>query len=641
MQRVLCLLIFVITLFNLNVSGQSNHNSIRNFDDIIDIEKSNFTGKNNFSTSTYTNTYDVKYYRLNLTLDPDTLFIAGNVSIHFVPNQNLQSIIFDLNTILTVDSIRYVNQNIPFIHNKNRIEVTQIFSINALDSLTIYYHGAPPKNGTSFKASSHNGVPIIWTLSEPYGAMDWWPCKQTLTDKADSVDMYVTAPKENKVAGVGNLISETITGNNKLTYWKSRYPIVPYLVALAVTPYAEISFHSQLSNGPLFVQNYVYKEDSANIIPQLLATDTLLQYYDSVIGVYPFMNEKYGQAQFGRGGGMEHQTMSFMTHFGFALNAHEMAHQWFGDKITCGSWSDIWLNEGFATYFAGLPLETMYNGKFWNEWKLKFLERATLIANESIYVTDTTDVSRIFDPYLTYAKGGFVLHMLRKQIGDSLFFKGIKSYISDSDLAYKTALTSDFFSHIELAADTNLDIFKNQWIYGKGFPSYNLEWKQLGNEIHISLSQITADPSISFFYLDVPILITGQNGEQHLFKVKHIDNKQKVMITLPFDAQTIQIDPYLDLISKSNFVINTDLVSELILYPNPTSNTLYVSLGKDYYRATGYQIISADGKIVTQISSINQTGSLEIDVKNLSHGTYRITIFTETKEITKGFVVVD
>jgi aminopeptidase N len=451
--------------------------------------------------------------------------------------------------------------------------------------------------------------------------------------------MYVTAPRENKVAGVGNLISEITHGNLLTTYWKSRYPIVPYLVAIAVTPYAEVSFNTSLTTGSLFVQNYVYKEDSASVIDQLLATDVLLRYYDSLIGPYPFMKEKYGHAQFGRGGGMEHQTMSFMTHFGFALNAHEMAHQWFGDKITCGSWSDIWLNEGFATYFAGLPLETMYNGDYWMDWKKRYLERATQEPDGSVYVEDTTDVGRIFNPYLSYAKGGYVLHMLRSQIGDSSFFAGIKSYANDPKLSYKTALTGDLFRHMEQSSGIDLSVYKNQWIYGKGFPSYNLEWEQSGLELQFRLSQTTSDASIPFFYIKVPILLQGEHGEQYWITINPETNGQEFRFTVPFQVVKVNIDPNLDIISKANFVINTASLTDVHIYPNPAVNFLSIAPGGDFKRVTGYQIISSDGKIIQQTSGLNNSFSWTINLETCSHGTYIIIIYSDEKSITKGFVV--
>ncbi len=620
--------------------GQVTTSNIFDFEEIIEFEKSQ-SDFNSFTETQNANQYNVTYYRLDLSVDPDTLYISGNVTIFFIPNQDVSSIVFDLNSLLTIDSITYKNTLTTFTHLENIITVDANFAENILDSITIFYHGQPPLIEASFKAEHHNGIPIIWTLSEPYGAKDWWPCKQSLTDKADSVDMYVTAPSEHKVAGNGNLISEINNGDSTITtYWKNRYPIVPYLVALAVTPYAEFSFYSNLQEGALLVQNYIYKEDSAAVINQLLTTDTLLQFYDSVIGPYPFMNEKYGHAQFGRGGGMEHQTMSFMSHFRFGLNAHELAHQWFGDKITCGSWQDIWLNEGFATYFAGLPLETMYEGSEWNNWKKTFLNRTISQPNGSVFVDDTTLVSRIFDPTLSYAKGGYILHMLRKQIGDDPFFKGIQAYISDPELIYKTAVTSDFFNHIENQTGTDLSTFINQWIYGQGFPSYNLEWNQVGNELKLKLAQTTSDPSIPFFFLDVPILVEGENGDSLWLKISHIENHQKENIVVPFNVSKISIDPNLDLISKANFVINTSSFSDINIFPNPGVDFINVAPGGEFERITSYTIYSADGKVMESAKNVNYTNEWCINTSQWADGNYQMVLFSKEKSTTKGLVIL-
>jgi aminopeptidase N len=637
LSRYIFLAFILISCYSF---GQVPRSNIFDFEEIVEIEKSQSNFKS-FTETQNVNLYDVKYYRLRLNVDPDTLYISGNVTVFFIPNQDISTIVFDLNNILTVDSVRYKNTLTSFTHSKDAITINTNFSENTLDSITLFYQGQPPLYEASFKLGDHNGVPIIWTLSEPYGAKDWWPCKQSLTDKADSVDMYVTTPSGNKVAGNGNLISETENGDSTITtYWKSRYPIVPYLVALAVTPYAEFSFYSNLKEGRLFVQNYIYKEDSAAVINQLLATDTLLQFYDSVIGPYPFMNEKYGHAQFERGGGMEHQTMSFMSHFGFGLNAHELAHQWFGDKITCGSWQDIWLNEGFATYFAGLPLETMYGGSEWTNWKETFLNRAISQPNGSVFVDDTTSVSRIFDPTLSYAKGGYVLHMLRNQIGDKPFFDGVKSYISDSALIYKTALTSDFFNHIEAQTGSDLSTFVNQWIYGQGFPSYNLEWNQVGHELKLKLAQTTSDKSVPFFYLDVPVLIESESGDSLWIKISHVENDQKEIVPVSFTVSRITIDPDLDLISKANFVINISSFTDINIYPNPSIDFINVAPGGEFTKITSYKVYSANGKEMESVEHINYTSEWQINTSQWADGNYKIVLFSEEKSITKGIVII-
>lgn len=630
--------LYLFFLFgSITVYGQ--YNLVRDFEEIVKYEKIGTQNQRAFTESQHSQNYDVSYYQLHLNVTPDSHYIQGHVSIHFTPHQNITQIIFDLNSVLQVDSITQNHQTLSFEHLNNQVIIQQSFQNNQNDSVTIHYHGVPP-HSASFRTDYHQNTPILWTLSEPYGALDWWPCKQSLSDKADSVDTFVTVPNGNKVAGIGNLISETPHPNATTTvHWKSNYPIATYLVAIAVTPYAEINFQSSLSTGNLLVQNYVYKEDSADVIHQLMATDTLLQFFDSLIGPYPFMSEKYGHAQFGRGGGMEHQTMSFMYHFGFGLTAHELAHQWFGNQITCGSWSDIWLNEGFATYFAGIPFEFLYQDSSWYQWKKTFLERATALSDGSIYVHDTSNVSRIFDPNLSYAKAGYMLHMLRKQIGDDHFFNAVKSYASDQRLKYGFAYTDDFFAHIEAQTGQRISTFKNQWIYGQGYPSFNLEWKQQGSELELSLSQTTSHASVSFFFLNVPILIESEHGDSLWYYIYHETNNQIEQTTVPFKVYKITIDPDLDLISKANFSINTTSLDGLKVYPNPANGQVTISPGGEMKYISEYQIISTDGKIIRQVSIPPFSFPKEIDVSYLSQGEYILILRHKEKSTSHKLII--
>jgi len=638
MVRMLFAFFVLASLFAQAVMGQSLQKQPWDVEEIMISEKNQSQFKKPYSNA-LTNTYDVKYYRLDLTVNPSIRFITGNVTIYFVPNQNLSQIVFDLSNSLVVDSVKSSSQG-AFSHAQDAIAYNQNFTANVLDSVTIYYHGVPNPSSTAFVQDEHDGTPIIWTLSEPYGVMEWWPCKQSLTDKADSIDMFVTAPAKYKVAGNGSLVSEIISDTLETTHWKNRYPIVPYLVAFAVTDYAEISFNTSLSTGTLFVQNYVYKEDSAFVLQDLFGTDTLLRLFDSLVGAYPFMNEKYGHAQFSRGGGMEHQTMSFMYHFGFGLNAHELAHQWFGDKITCGSWSDLWLNEGFATYFTGLAYENLKGDSLWMEWKKSTLSSILSQPNGSVYVIDTANVGRLFDSRLTYRKGAYVLHMLRYEMGnDVLFFQGIRNYLEDSNLAYKTALTDDFFNHMEAVSGFDYSWFKNEWVYGEGYPSYNLQWEQVGANLEYTLSQTTSNPSVSFYHNRVPVLVTNSKGDSALFDVIPAEPDFVFSTNVGFEVETVIIDPNLELISKGNFTINVNRISDFMIYPNPVSNELVITPGNNLGILKSYQVYSSNGKLVMSDDNFNQFQNSTIDVSKLPHGVYTLVFQVSSQDVIKKFVV--
>ena len=253
-----------------------------------------------------------------------------------------------------------------------------------LDSLTISYSGNPISSGFgSFEQGTHNGDPVIWTLSEPYGAKGWWPCKQDLNDKIDMIDVYITTPQYNasneEYIAVSNGLeqSQVVNGNNKTTHFKHQYPIPAYLIAIAVTNY-EVYSHEVANNGnPFDVVNYVYPEDLAYAQANTGVTVDIMDLFTNLFEEYPYASEKYGHAQFGWGGGMEHTTVSFMGGFSRGLIAHELAHQWFGNKVTCGSWQDIWLNEGFATYLSGLVIEDFDGLPSFRSWRVGKVDHIT------------------------------------------------------------------------------------------------------------------------------------------------------------------------------------------------------------------------------------------------------------------------
>lgn len=492
----------------------------------------------------------------------------------------------------------------------------------------------PPSTGFgSFVTSVHSGVPVLWTLSEPYGSRDWWPCRNGLDDKADSIDIIITNPLAYTAASNGLRQSIIINGSNKITHWKHRYPIATYLICMAVTNYAEFDDSAQLGNVNLPMQTFCYPENLSLFkvnTPLVLET---LKYYSSVFGNYPFIKEKYGHVQFSWGGGQEHQTSTFIVTPNENLMAHELAHQWFGDKITCGSWRDIWLNEGFATHLAIMNFEKRYPLAV-RATRKKEIANITSLPGGSVWVDDTTNVNRIFNGRLTYIKGSHLLYMLRWKLGDSIFFKGMRRYFNDSAIAFGFAKTDDFKRNLEAVSGVDLTEFFNDWFYGQGYPSYKVQWTQIGNDyVKINMSQTTSHPSVSFFPL--PVALQFKNAsQQKTIVVNNTYNDEIFFDNIGFIADTVIIDPDYWLITKNNISqkVSDNISSEnfVQVFPNPFTNNCSVYLHNFNAAKVYFKIYDAAGRLMyNQYSTVNG-GSLyqEINTQLFSKGTYFLSMQT-------------
>jgi aminopeptidase N len=569
------------------------------------LKKAGFTEPANYAS------YDLIYQRMEWEVDPAIYYISGKITFHFVSKQaGLSEIQIDLHDEMIVDSIIQKGNPVNFSRNGNQISIHffEVLKAGQTDSLIVYYQGEPPSTGFgSFTTGTHNQTPLLWTLSEPYGAMEWWPCKQSLSDKIDSIDIIVATPEFYRTASNGVLISEKVTEGKRTMHWKHRHPITTYLVAIAVTNYAEYSDFLELDDGrQIEIQNFVYPEnlDSAKVRTPI--TVDVMELFNRLIGEYPFANEKYGHAQFGWGGGMEHQTMSFMYNFGFELIAHELAHQWFGNYITLASWQHIWLNEGFATYLTGLAYENLLDGVWWPVWKRSNAERIKGNPAGSVFVPDTTNVSRIFNGRLSYSKGAYILHMLRWMVGDETFFKALQNYFNDPLVANGFARHEQLVAHFEVAADTTLTEFFNDWYYGEGFPRYSLEYSQTTNqELKITISQTTSHASVDFFEMPVPVRVYSENKTDSAdFRLVHTQNNQEFWIDPGFSVSEIKIDPDYWLISETAQILESPKIengNEIIVFPNPFSDQISISVhGNEGIQKM--RLFSISGKLIQENS---------------------------------------
>jgi aminopeptidase N len=549
--------------------------------------------------------FNVTYTRCFWNIDPAVNFITGKITSHFIPLQSgFMSINYDCSSALTIDSVIFHQANLSFTHVNDVLNIIFSSSLTSgvADSVTIYYQGAPVATGNgSFTQTTHAGNPIIWTLSEPYGAMDWWPCRQNAADKIDSMDIYCTIPLGNRCGSNGKLISVDTVSSTCTYHWKTNYPIAPYLVALAVTNYVELSEDVILQNSDtLPIINYLYPENLALSTDGLSVTPELISFFDSLLTSYPFSKEKYGHAEFGWGGGMEHQTMTFLGTFGFEIVAHELAHQWFGDKLTCKSWEEIWLNEGFATFISGLAIER-FNPEELYAWKKAALKNIVSLPNGSVICDDTNSVARIFDGRLSYRKGSYVLEMLRWKLGDNAFFSGLRNYLSNSVIEYDYASTADLQHALENASGLSLNEFFQEWVYNEGFPSYRVEWNGGSKNVSATIKQTTSDASEPFFH--IPLQLQFGNGvRDSLIRLELSYSGEQFQFNLDFVPDYVLIDPNLKIISDNNTAILISppgALNELLdVYPNPAHSVLYFFSKRAQLNPYSIEFMDAIGKVV-------------------------------------------
>lgn len=583
--------------------------------------------------------YDVHYYRLQVYLDPRVWYIKGNVTMHFSTTQSsFQQMELDYATAMLIDSVRYHGAACTYTHAGDVITITLPAALNKgiTDSVQVFFRGAPANTGLgSFSAAPHSSGDVVWTLSQPYGSREWWPNKMTLDDKADSLDVYITSPQQYRGASNGLLTEDMVTDTLRTVHWKHRYPIAAYLIAVAASNYAVYRDYWVHNNDSLEILNYVYPHTLAQAVQQTPYTATCMELYNNLFEDYPFRKEKYGHAQFGRGGGMEHQTMSFMGGFGEDLIAHELAHQWFGDKLTCGSWRDIWLNESFATYLTGLTYENLKHDTLWMKWKRTVIDNVCSQTYGSVYPVDTAAPFVLFDSRLTYNKGAFVLHMLRQNIGDAAFFAGVKNYLKDTVMAYGFSSTARFKQHMEQAGGKNLTAFFDQWYYKEGYPSYTTTWLQGDDKIYQKVDQVTSHPSVSFFTAPLQYLLIGAN-DTLLVTAQSTENNQVFVFTVPFVVDTVVFDPELNLLSKGNKVISkkalTVQAGGIMVYPNPARETVRIVFRNARLKEPLLELIDATGKRVMTIQLGNTPLIYDWDIRSMAAGYYTLRVTADGEE---------
>jgi aminopeptidase N len=651
------IVIFLSQLFLLNYNILSAQNL-----DIPTMEKEAFKRQKlnlKILPTPLQSKYDMKWYFMNLHVENTSTYIEGDVTLKSQVTANiLDTFSFHLHQVYTIDSILVNGQKKNFISRLHERLIPNLNLLqNSLFDVQIFYHGNSNSGDGMFvgiKSGQHASFPnfpTTWTLSEPNNAFHWFPVKQDLNDKLDSAWLFFTTTKPNKVGSNGLLTNTVELSNNKVRFeWKTNEPIVYYLLSFSVANYQEYLSKAYIPQkaDSMLVQHWVYNTPDCltqSIKNKLNATSDLITIYSTLFGDYPFAKEKYGHCLAPVPGAMEHQTMTTTGYLELSIIAHELVHQWFGDHVTCGSWEDIWLNEGFATYgemlftenFYGLDyaLTQFYEGDIMNV--LRGGQRGSVYVPEE----DIDNEERIFSGLLTYSKGGCLVQMLRFILNnDDLFFNVLQEY--QRQYSYSSARTADFQRVLEEMSDMNFSTFFEQWFYGEGYPKLNVRWDTTESQIFIRSVETTTAPDITpFFEMPFDVLITYSDNSTEYVRFKQTTTDQ--LFTYPVlngkKVSMLEVNPYKWLLASTythhDPSLNVEEVIEsqnILIYPNPATNQLVIinygyadESRESLQKGDKIEIYDMLGQL--QSSMINQKSKIQsIDVTQLSVGTYILKI---------------
>ncbi|MBI4645196.1 MAG: T9SS type A sorting domain-containing protein [Bacteroidia bacterium] len=592
------------------------------------------------------NDYDIKFYFLDLTVTNISTYISGNVIIKSeAKTAMLDTFAIELNNPMQVDSVYFNGENSGFSHLNDLLTVIPFAppTNGELFSVQIWYHGTPVGSGVSNDSEAPGYYPYVtWNLSECFHAKEWFPCKQDLQDKADSCYVFLTTDQNLKAGSNGILTNVTPVSGNKFRHeWKCLHPIDYYLISFAVSEYVEYNFYAHPAGfDSILVQNYVYLDDEYTL-EEVAQTDELIELFSELFGIYPFHDEKYGHCMAPLGGAMEHQTMTTIVWNVFWIIAHELGHQWFGDYVTCATWQDIWINEGFASYTEYLSNQYLVSQAEADQMMLEAHDAALTKPEGSVYIPfeESTNEGRIFSWELSYRKGASLLHMIRFETdNDSVFFHALKEYVMLYANSNATGL--DFKSVIDSVTGMDFTQFFDQWYFGKGFPTFDVLYWQEGNNLKMQVEQTGSSLETPLFITPVEYRIYFNSGQDTTIRVFHDEQTELYTIPISEDVTGIEVDPDDWLLNAEGTVIVGTL--ELALkqrnikvFPNPCNDHLTILLS-DNQGKKQISISDISGKILNFFETGN--AQLFLDISKYPPGFYTIAVENSEGKFTEKFV---
>ena len=602
---------------------------------------------------------DVHHHTCSWRINPDSTvnYIKGFVQTDFTTIQNnVTSISFDLNSVLLVDSIIYHQQSLAtttYTQNNNiiTIQLPQALPSGVKDSIRIFYEGTPPNpagSASGYTLSTDPGTKLkyISTLSESYEDRDWWPCKADMQDKIDSMDIFVSVPWTGTdtfwVAANGVIKDSAISGNSRVFHYKVSNPITSYLVGLSVARYNRY-YRNPITIGGVKVPVMYYllagkiSNTYATALTAMDKATQLVSIYSQKYGDYPFKNEKHGYYEGLYGAdGMEHQTFSAIASGAISsvtTLAHELMHQWFGDKVSFATWNDLWLAEGFAVYGEILGSELLPTfGQTVVPKRSGVKQGAQSITDVGVWIPNSSiaNSDQIWNSSYggsVYDRGAMIVSMLRTMCGDSLYFKTMKQYIASPTLAYKTATTDTLLQYFNKNLGVDITPFFTDYVYGNGWPTYNIKYTNFtGNKMALNVvsQTTTAGAASAWFRGPVAIRVQGSTTAQDTLLVffdwgngnlSYAGNGisapvsgNQLMYNLSFTPVTVTFDPYAQTLANGTMILDLKML-DFTIQKNKSQSVLKLILDDNKNNAPINLERSIDGNNFKDIGLMSRENS--------------------------------
>ncbi|HEY9116554.1 MAG TPA: M1 family aminopeptidase [Roseivirga sp.] len=501
---------------------------------------------------------DIQHYKFEIQLNDENNIINGiaNVTVKFLKDQSG----FDLDLVsredgkgMKVNIIMTDNERVKFNQSENLIHIDYQAKMGELRTFLIAYEGIPV-TGMIISKNKY-GDRTFFGDNWPDRAKHWLPSVDHPSDKA-TVEWLVTAPAHYQVIGNGRLVERTnLDDNFTLTHWASDVVIPTKVMVIGAARFAT-QVTGQIYGIP--ISSWVYPQDREKGFYDYALALPIMDWFINHVGPYPYakLANVQSKTQFG---GMENASNIFYSERSITGNrssegliAHEIAHQWFGNSASEANWHHVWLSEGFATYFTNLYMEQKYGRERLVEMlKAQRDQVITLSKKERVPIVNIAieDYMKLLNAN-SYQKGGWVLHMLRNEVGDDVFWRSIKQYYDKYKLS--NALTTDLKEVFEVESGMDLDQFFNQWVFQAGQPELEATWTFKNGQLEIQIDQQQTES----FNFDLEVMMIFDDGSSEI-KTIELENKSQTWTTnLNSKPAKIVLDPDCKLLFEGKMAEN-------------------------------------------------------------------------------------